>query len=277
MRYISENSRRGLVNFLAEKISKKLSENEKYQTSIEVVDCINFFVIKGYTLNAKVLNLSEFKNEFTDEENKFIGNIGHMKLNFIDVIDYKTDFELEEAPRWFEFWNSKRPIYNKTIIDLVENNKFPMGSFESITYDNQPIVEIMFPSFVQDLPYVYVMSPLTISSHFPFGYSLSAGKTKLYYCEYICNQLFSILNTNRIMFKITNSINENGDLDIEILTDSQYFDGDVKSMVLDIFDFNLTKFKTDYLKDYDFIQEIKNPFELKPWLNKDKVRELMIV
>ena len=48
-------------------------------------------------------------------------------------------------------------------------------------------------------------------------------------------------------------------------------------MVLDIFDFNLTKFQTDYLKDYNFIDEIVKPFETKSWINKDKVRDLMIV
>lgn len=277
MRYISEYSRRGLVNILAEKICKKLSENEKYPTTIEVVDCINFFVVKGYTSNVTVLNLVEFKNEFAIEFKQFLEKIGHKNLNFIDVIDYKTDFGLEESIFWFEFWNSKRPLYNSTIIDMVENKKVLANSFESIHYSNQPIVEYMFPLFNTDSPYITETSPLTVSSHFPFGYSLKCGKTKFYYSEYVCNQLFSVLNTNRIMFKMSDKISENGDFDIEILSDSQYDDYDVKSMVLDIFDFNLVKFQTDYLKDYDFVNEIKNPFEIKPWINKDKVRELMIV
>lgn len=277
MRYISEISRRGLVNRLAEKLSQKLSENEKYTAVVEVVDCINFLVVKGITSNRTVLNLVEFKEEFIKEETEFLDKFGIRKFNMIDVIEYKDDINFDDTTYWFEFYNSKRPLYHSSIIDMIENNSVIPSGFESINFSSQPVVEYMFHTFLNDSTVVYNMSPLTISSEFPFGYSFKCGKTKFYYCEYICNQLFSILNTNKISFKITNQLNEHGDLDIEIISNSQYSDDDVKSMVLDIFDFNLTKFQTDYLKDYNFIDEIVKPFETKSWINKDKVRDLMIV
>lgn len=277
MRYISEISRRGFVNRLAEKLSQKLSENNKYNAVIEVVDCINFLIVKGYTSNQTVLNLIEFKEEFIKDESDFLKKLGIKRFNMIDVIEYKDDINFEDSSYWFEFYNSKRPMYKSTVIDMIEKKSIVPTNFESVTFSSLPIVEYMFPTFLNDSDSIYNMSPLTISSEFPFGYSLKCGKTKFYYCEYICNQLFSILNTNKILFKITNHINEHGDLDIEIISDSQYDDEDVKSMVLDIFDFNLTKFQTDYMKDYNFIDEITKPFETKPWINKDKVRELMIV
>lgn len=277
MRYISENSRRGLVNRLAEKLSQKLSENEKYYAAIEVVDCINFLVAKGYTSNGTVLNLSEFKEEFIKEEKEFLNNLGLSRFNMIDVINYKEEIDFNDTPYWFEFYNSKRPIYHSSVINMVENKLIEEGTFESIEFSSSPEVEYIFPTMIYNSEFVSKMSPLTISSHFPFGYSLSCGKTKFYYSEYICNQLFSVLNTNKIRFKMSNQINEHGDFDIEIISDSQYSESDVKSMILDIFDFNLTKFQTDYLKDYNFIDEITKPFETKSWINKDKVRELMIV
>lgn len=277
MRYISEYSRRGLVNRLAEKISQKLSENEKYYAAIEVVDCINFLVVKGYTSNQTILNLVEFKEEFIKNEKEFLDNLGLNRFNMIDVINYKEDIVFNDNSYWFEFYNSKRPMYNSTVINMVEQKLVEDGSFESIEFSSYAEVEYIFPVIPINSGYISKMSPLTISSHFPFGYSLGCGKTKFYYSEYICNQLFSVLNTNKIMFKISNHINEHGDFDIEVISDSQYFDGDVKSMILDIFDFNLTKFQTDYLKDYNFIDEITKPFETKPWINKDKVKELMIV
>jgi len=277
MRYISEYSRRGLVNILAEKISQKLSENEKYSAIIEVVDCMNFMVIKGFTTNSNILNLVQFKDEFMKEESDFIEKIGLKRFNLIDVIDYKQSIVVDDAIYWFDFWNSKRPLYNESIIDMIENGKIAENTFESISYSYEPEVEFLFPLMYNDIPIKNNMSPLTISSEFPFGYSFRNGKTKLMYCEYICNQLFSVLNTDRILFKMSSIIDEHGDWGIEIKTNSQYSDSDVKSMVLDIFDFDLTKFETNYLKKYDFLDEIRKPLELKPWLNKDKVRELMIV
>ena len=39
-----------------------------------------------------------------------------------------------------------------------------------------------------------------------------------------------------------------------------------------IFDFNFIKFETDYLRNYDFINELETPFETKQWINRDKVK-----
>jgi hypothetical protein len=70
-------------------------------------------------------------------------------------------------------------------------------------------------------------------------------------------------------------ISENGDYNIEVVTNSQYKDEEVKSMVLDIFDFNFTKFESDHLMKYDFVNELTNPLETKSWINRDRVKELM--
>lgn len=277
MRYISENSRRALVNRLAEKISEKLSEKNKYNTIIEVVDCMNFLVVKGYTSSQNLLDLIKFKDEFLIEEKYFLEKIGIKRLNLIDIIQYKIDSQVENTSYWFEFWNSKRPIYNPKVIEFVENKEFPFETLESINYSNKLEVEVISPSPYTDFSIFGGSSPLTISSQFPFGYSLKCGKTKFYYAEYICNQLFSFLNTDKILFRISDEIMDNGDLGINIISNSQHDDKNVISLVLDIFDFNFSKFETDYLKDYNFINEITNPFETKPWINRDRVKELMIV
>lgn len=277
MRYITPYSRRALVNRLAEKISNKLSDNNKHKAVIEVVDCINFYVVKGFTSSPVVLNLFEFKEEFCSQESEFLSQVGIKKFNLIDVIDYKFETLFHDSPLWFEFWNSKRPLYHPEIIDTVEQSPSYFDEFESIVYNNHLQIEGVNPEQFVNETRPSELPKVTYSSSFPYGYSFSCGKSKLLYCEYICNQLFSILTTDRILFKMWNEIGDNGDLSIEIIANSQYSDDDVKSLVLDIFDFNITKFETDYLKDYDFINELTNPFETKPWLNRDKVRELMIV
>ena len=58
---------------------------------------------------------------------------------------------------------------------------------------------------------------------------------------------------------------------------SPYLHESVKSMVLDVFDFDLTRFNTKYLKNYDFSNEIDNQLSEKPWLVKDKLSELIII
>lgn len=275
MKYISEYSRRALVNKLAEKISQKLNENQKYTTAIEVIDCINFLVVKGFTSNPKIINLTEFKENFIKEEESFLEGLGIKLLNFIDIIDYKNTIE-PSSTNWFEFWNSKRPLYHPSIIESIDNNLIDINDLESVDYSNKIECEVLFP-YLSEVNNYWKFSNMSISSHFPFGYSLDLGKSILYYSEYVSYQLFSVLNTDKIIFKYSKNRDSFGDLDIVVDSNSQYKDEDVKSMVLDIFDFNITKFETDYLINYDFTQEITNPFGEKPWLKKDKVRELIFI
>ena len=278
MRYITKYSVRGLVNRLAERISQKLSDNNKYDTSIEVTYHESFYVVRGYTNNPTILNLTEYKEQFMKTEKDFMDKIGVSKqMNMIDIINYKESVEYDRIPFWFEFWNSKRPLYNPTLIDFVESDQETSSGLESIVYTNKIECENIFPMRFHSNTTFGNTSSLSISSEFPYGYSLSAGKTKLYYSEYICNQLFSVLNTDRILFKMCDEIMDNGDYGIEVITNSQYTDNDVKSMILDIFDFNLIKFESDYLRNYDFVNELENPFETKQWINRDRVKELMFV
>jgi hypothetical protein len=51
----------------------------------------------------------------------------------------------------------------------------------------------------------------------------------------------------------------------------------IESMVLDVFDFNLGKFTNEYLKGYNFDEEINKPFDKKPWLVYDKVKDMIII
>jgi L-ribulose-5-phosphate 3-epimerase UlaE len=53
-------------------------------------------------------------------------------------------------------------------------------------------------------------------------------------------------------------------------------DKQLKSLVLDVFDFNLTKFQNDYLKGYDLKFEIDAQFSSKPWLVKDRTKDIIL-
>jgi hypothetical protein len=51
----------------------------------------------------------------------------------------------------------------------------------------------------------------------------------------------------------------------------------IKSMVLDVFDFNIQRFEKKYLKGYDIGNDLDKQLDTKPWLVGDKISELYII
>ena len=91
-----------------------------------------------------------------------------------------------------------------------------------------------------------------------------------------------MLNTEKIIFKFSLTKNEDDDFNIDVMCDwhsdtySIYPKNKIKSLILDVFDFNLNKFSNDYLNEYDIEKDIQNQLEEKPWLVKEKVKDLVI-
>ena len=95
------------------------------------------------------------------------------------------------------------------------------------------------------------------------------GRLLFYYSEYIANQIIKTSSTDRMDILLSDRKNDDGDQIFDIKMESVVPTDFIKSMVLDIFDFDFTKFKSK-LKSYDFCDDIKKPTEDKPWLVKDK-------
>jgi hypothetical protein len=47
-------------------------------------------------------------------------------------------------------------------------------------------------------------------------------------------------------------------------------------LVLDVFDFNINKFSNDFLNEYDIEDDIINQVKDKPWLVKDRTKDLIM-
>jgi hypothetical protein len=62
---------------------------------------------------------------------------------------------------------------------------------------------------------------------------------------------------------------------ININTTSVHNNESIISMVLDVFDFDMLKFKST-IKSYDIIGDLTKPFDKKPWLIKDCIKDLVI-
>jgi hypothetical protein len=156
--------------------------------------------------------------------------------------------------------------------DLIDN---PQPKFNSISYNNNRLeYELDYSEDDTSNLNYYTYSPLNISSEFPHGYSLSMGRQELYYSEYICNQLFDVLLIDKLTFKYS-SVKVDEDNQIDIVSNSIHPKKDIISMVLDVFDFDMLMFNNK-IKDYDIIEDTTLPFDKKPWLTRDKIKDLTL-
>jgi len=275
MKYINENSNRGIVNLFADFLVKEINKTNNYDVVIEVTDCGKFFVVNGMTNSDKILDIVTVKETFLETNKLLLKNFGYENVNIIDLIVYNRDLK-KKTDYTFDFYNSERRIYhNDILVTILEN---PQPKFNSITYNNRLEYELDYSEDdTSNLDY-FTYSPLNITSEFPHGYSLSMGRQELYYSEYICNQLFDvILSTNqytKLTFKYS-SIKVDEDYQIDINVNSIYPKKDIISMVLDVFDFDMLLFN-DKIKDYNIMEDITNPFCEKPWLVKDRIKDLTL-
>jgi hypothetical protein len=265
MNLINCKSHRGVVNLLADYILKSINKLEDFNTIIEVVNCGKFFVVNGITNSKQILDLNEIKDKFVKEYQDILTPLKYESINIVDVITYGVDLKVNNS-HWFTYYKSDRPIYQKDNIIKYKDFK-------------EEISCVLTNSFLEaenlDISHPLVQPSLNVSSEFPYGYSLSMGRLLMYYGEYISNQIFDVIMTDNITFKVSTEKNPEDDFNIQIKSNSPYKEKDIISMVLDTFDFNLGKFKVEYLS-YDFMNDILNPVEPKPWMIHDKKKGLVI-
>jgi hypothetical protein len=92
--------------------------------------------------------------------------------------------------------------------------------------------------------------------------------------EVIEEQVLNRLGTDKIWFKAQTGLTETGDLNIKMDSTSYYPNEKIKSMILDIFDFNYTKFKNENLTDFDYVTQIETQLEKSNWVNLKDFSEL---
>ena len=271
MKFINENSNRGLVNLFSDYIVNQINKDKQYDVVIEITDCGKFFVVNGMTNSNKILDMIKVKESFIESHKSLLTNFGYENVNVIDLIMY--DKELSKKNEYtFDFYNSSRPIYHYKLINTLIDN--PQPKFNSISYTDRLEYELDYSEDnTRNLDY-YTYTPLNISSEFPHGYSLSMGRQELYYSEYICNQLFDVILTDKLTFKYS-SVKQDEDNQINIKSMSLFPKKDVISMILDVFDFDMLKFN-DMIKGYNIMEDITKPFDKKPWIIRDKIKDLIL-
>lgn len=118
------------------------------------------------------------------------------------------------------------------------------------------------------------ISEISISSEFPYGYSLDCGRINTYYSHYIMNHMFNLLGVDEVSFYFTNE-EEDEDLKIKIVSDSKIDKKSIKSLILDVFDFDMESFR-EHLSDYNLIDDILNPNRDKPYLKQDLLEHIIL-
>jgi hypothetical protein len=271
MKYINENSNKGLVSIFADFLVKEINKTHNYDVVIEVTDCGKFFVVNGLTNSDKILDMVQMKEEFTKEYKTLLEKYGYTNLNIIDLIIYSQELA-KKTDYTFDFYSSTRPSYHHKVINTLVDNPQPL--FNTIQYTTKLEYELDYSeNYTSNLPY-FTYAPLNVSSEFPHGYSLSMGRQEYYYSEYICNQLFDVILTDKLTFKYS-SIKEDEDNQINLYSMSLFPRKDIISMVLDVFDFDMLIFN-DKIKGYDIMEDLTKPFDDKTWLVKDKIKDLIL-
>ena len=93
MKYINENSNRGLVNLFSNYIVKEINKTHQYDVVVEITDCGKFFVINGMTNSDKILDMVKVKETFLETYKSLLTNFGYENVNIIDLILYNRDLK----------------------------------------------------------------------------------------------------------------------------------------------------------------------------------------
>ena len=234
-----------ITNLFADFIISKIPHDE--ETIIKVVDCKNFFVIKGTTSYNQVLDLSVILNEFLK---KYEDIIGKVKLSHtVDLIEYEVKMN---KPTNFEFiyHNTSNCSYHHLQIDSYEN--------KNSSYDyNLTINELTDDDMVS-------------VSEFPHGYSLGQGRLHDYYGKHIFYSIPPNYPVNTLIFNMSTHKTEEGERLFSVKKTDTYtpsVDKTLTSAILDVFDFDMAWLEKE-IKKVDWSFELLNPLEEYDFIKK---------
>jgi len=238
------------TNLFADFILSKIPKEE--QSIIKVIDCTNFFVIKGKTTYNEVLDISTLTSEF---EKKYKSIIKDVKISHsIDLIEYGVDMS-STSEITYTYYFTDNCSYNQKQIDLFKS--------EDCTYTNEYV-----PKKITDEELVTV-------SEFPHGYSLGQGRLLYYYGKHIFYSIPSDYSTQSLTFNLTTLKDEDGDNLLKVFNPYLGTNDDrLVSAILDVFDFDMSWLSTE-MKKVDWSIELTNP--LKEYsVIKEKNKDLIL-
>jgi len=179
----------------------------------------------------------------------------------INLNDLKYDF-MDEFSDLFELLEIK----DINVIDIIKYE-------QNIDDFTKAWVRVNKSLYVEEEdPFVEI----SITSEFPYGYSLGCGRGIYYYAHYMFNQMYTLLGVDNLMFFYNSELDENEDHKIKIVLDSTLPKQIIKDLVLDVFNMDVKGF-SECLTNYNFIEDITKPYEPKPYLVQDRLEDIILI
>lgn len=226
-----------VVNLLSDFILSKIPQDES--SIIKVVDCGNFFVIKGKTSSKDVLFLPNIISEFNE---KF--SINSKLTHTIDLIEYDVKLDIVSA------------------LEHTYHNNTP-----NCSYHYKDVEE--FENLIDEDEMIYVSS-------FPYGHSLSQGRLLYYYGKKVFYSIPPNYPITTLKFYITKEKNSEGEIDFKVYDEFFKSEDDVlRSAILDVFDFDMKSIESE-IKKVDWSIELTDPLSEYDFL-KEKVEGFIII
>jgi hypothetical protein len=180
--------------------------------------------------------------------------------DLLDILKIKEEF----IEKFSEILKSLE-ITNINIIDVIKySQEINMNNKGWVIVNKTPFKEEPEP-----------INELSISSEFPYGYSLDCGRLMSYYTHYIFNHMYNLLDVDEASLYFTTEQDTHEDLKIKIMSNSKINKNSIKSLILDVFDFDLTNFKSR-LDTYNLIDDILDPEGEKPYLQQDMLEHIIL-
>jgi hypothetical protein len=179
---------------------------------------------------------------------------------FLDINSIRDEFTEK-----FQNILTSLEIKSLNVIDIIKYNQ-EIGNIEKgwIKVNKIPFIEEPEP-----------LSEISINSEFPYGHSLNCGRLMVYYTHYMFNQVYSTIMTDEVHFFFTKKIDSNEDFKIKVVTDKGLHKDIIKSLILDVFNFNLEEFSSKVVS-YDLTQDILDPMGEKPYLIQDRLEDVIV-
>ena len=236
-------SRLSIVNLFADFILSKIPQDN--ESIIQVVDCKNFFVLKGKTSSKDVLDMSKISDEFTLKFSKYMDGI---KLSHtIDLIEYDCNLKKSTELKYTYHYSQNCSYHSKQIESFKLNES---------SYD--------FDYFVREV----LDDELVLVSEFPHGYSLDQGRLLYYYGKHITYGIPYNFIYSSLTLLLSTEKHEDGDQIFSIYNNTtNEEESQLSSIVLDVYDFDMSWLKSE-IKKVDWSFEITNPLEDYEFIKK---------
>lgn len=238
-----------VVNLFADFIISKLKPTES--SELRVIDCGQFFVLKGKTSSKEVLNMSdltlEFKNKYKDliEEKKLI--------HTIDLIEYDYKFQ-NNAQIKQNYFFSENCAYSQKQIDKWKNTNSSVDENLNEISENE----------------------LTYSSEFPHGYSLNRGRLLYYYGKKIINSIPPTYPFRTLRLELSTERDFHDEVYFKVYDEkSECYDDYLESSIRDMFNFDLSEIE-NVISDTDLTVELFEPLNEIEYL-KSPTKDFIII